>query len=107
MHCPLQVFNFSIKNAGEETVDIHIDGDIVDASTQAILKAWLGDDTSISFKSFRDQVNSTNAKTYNVYVNSQGGIVTDAMAIHDFLTELEEKGKTVNRIGRGIVASAA
>lgn len=107
MKCPLHVFNFSIKNQSDDSVDIHIDGDIVDASTQAILKSWFGDDTSVSFKSFRDQINSVDARTYNVYVNSGGGLVTDAMAMHDFLTELESKGKTVNRIGRGIIASSA
>jgi ATP-dependent protease ClpP protease subunit len=106
MKRPIQVFNFSIKNTGNETVDIHIDGDIVDASTQELLKSWLGNDTSVSFKSFRNQVNEFDAKTYNIYINSYGGLVTDAMAMHDFLAELETKGKTVNRIGRGIVASS-
>lgn len=107
MRCPIQVFNFSIKNSDSDTVDIHIDGEIVDASTQDLFKAWFGDETSVSFKSFRDQINSLSAKTYNIFINSPGGLVTDAMAMHDFLTELENKGKTVNRIGRGIVASAA
>lgn len=107
MKCPIQIFNFSIKNASEDSVDIHIDGDIVDASTQEILKSWFGDETSVSFKSFRNQINSVDAKVYNVYINSMGGVVTDAMAMHDFLTELESKGKTVNRIGRGLIASAS
>src|SRR5687768_10181960 len=106
MKLPIQVFNFSIKNAGKQTVDIHIDGDIVDASTQELLKAWIGDETSVSFKSFRNQVNELDAQVYNIYINSSGGLVTDAMAMHDFMTELESKGKTVNRIGRGIVASS-
>jgi ATP-dependent Clp protease protease subunit len=107
MKCPIQVFNFLIKNAGGDSVDIHVDGDIVDASTQEIMKNWFGDDTSVSFRSFRDQLNAIDAKVYNVYINSYGGLVTDAMAMHDFMEELESKGKTVNRIGRGIVASAA
>jgi hypothetical protein len=42
-----------------------------------------------------------------VYINSGGGIVTDAMAIHDLLKDIQNKGKTVNTIGRGIIASAA
>jgi ATP-dependent Clp protease protease subunit len=103
----LQVFNFSVRNVTEDSVDIHVDGDIVDVSTQELLKAWFGDESSVSFKSFRDQINAVDAKVYNVYINSNGGIVTDAMAMHDFLEELESKGKTVNRIGRGIIASAA
>lgn len=107
MKCPIQVFNFSIKNSDSDSVDIHIDGEIVDASTQEFFKNWFGDDSSVSFKSFRDQINALDAKTYNIYINSPGGMVTDAMAMHHFLTELENKGKKVNRIGRGIAASAA
>lgn len=107
MNRTLQVFNFSVQNAANDAVDIHIDGDIVDASTQAMFQNFLGDDTSVSFKSFRNQVNATPAKTYNIYINSAGGLVTDAMAMHDFIVDLQNQGKTVNTIGRGIVASAA
>jgi hypothetical protein len=52
MNRQLQVFNFSFQNAANDAVDIHIDGDIVDASTQAMFESWFGDDTSVSFKSF-------------------------------------------------------
>lgn len=107
MKRPLQVFNYSIKNQANGEVDIHIDGEIVDASTQAIWRAYFGDDTSVSFKSFRDQLNAVQAQTYNVYINSPGGIVTDAMAIHDLLKDMQAKGKTVNTRGRGIVSSSA
>lgn len=103
-----QTFAFSIQNASSsDAVDIHIDGNIVDAETQQILKDWFGDDSSVSFKSFRKQLEAVDAKTYNVYINSGGGLVTDAMAIHDLLIDMQSKGKTVNTIGRGIIASAA
>lgn len=107
MNRTLQVFNFSVQNAANDAVDIHIDGDIVDASTQAMFEAWFGDSTSVSFKSFRNQINAVSAKTYNIYINSPGGMVTDAMAMHDFIVDLQNQGKTVNTIGRGIIASAA
>lgn len=103
----LPIFNYSIKNQSETAVDIYIDGDIVDASTQAFIKAYWGDDTSVSYKSFRDQVTQSEATVFNVYINSGGGQVTEAMAIHDLLQELQNNGKTVNTIGRGIVASSA
>lgn len=102
-----QAFQFTIQNTANDAVDIHIDGTIVDAETQSILKDWFGDDTSVSYKSFRDNLNSITANTFNVYINSGGGLVTDAMAIHDLLIDLQDKGKTVNTIGRGIIASAA
>jgi ATP-dependent protease ClpP protease subunit len=107
MKRPLHVFNYSVKNQSNGECDIYIDGDIVDAETQAIMKAWFGDDTSTSYKSFRNQLNSVEATTYNVYVNSGGGLVTDAMAIHDLLKDLQANGKTVNTKGRGLIGSAA
>lgn len=101
------IFNFSIQNQADDSLDVFVDGDIVDASTQEIYKNWFGDETSVSYRSFRDQITKANPKTINVYVNSYGGHVGDAMAMHDFLEELEAKNVTVNRIARGIVASAA
>jgi ATP-dependent Clp endopeptidase proteolytic subunit ClpP len=108
MKKPIQVFGFQICNVTDESVDIHIDGEIVDGSTQEILQKWFGDTTSTSYKSFRNELNKHKVKTYNVYINSPGGHVGDALAIHDLLTDLQQKsGKTVNTIGRGIIASAA
>ena len=107
MKIPVPVFQYSIKNEANDAADIFIDGDIVDASTQQFYKEFFGDDTTTSFKSFRDQLNAVEAKTFNVYINSGGGLVTDAMAIHDLLKDIQSKGKTVNTIGRGIIASAA
>ena len=107
MKKPLQVFNFSITNRGNKTVDINIDGEIVDASTQSVLQAWFGDTTSTSYKSFRNSLDKEDADTYNVIINSPGGVVTDAMAIHDLLVDLQSKGKIVNTIGRGLIASSA
>jgi ATP-dependent Clp protease, protease subunit len=107
MKRPTQVFNFRIQNSNSGSVDVYIDGEIVDASTQEIYKYWFGDDTSVSFKSFREELEKSGANTYNIYINSPGGQVTDAMAIHDYLISERNKGKKVNTIGRGIVASAA
>jgi ATP-dependent protease ClpP protease subunit len=103
----LQVFNFSIQNQGDDTLDVYIDGDIVDAETQQIMRDWWGDETSVSYKSFRDQLTASEAKVFNIYINSYGGHVGDAMAMYDLLVDLQNKGKTVNTIGRGIIASAA
>jgi ATP-dependent Clp protease protease subunit len=103
----IHIFNYSVKNQSNKTVDIHIDGDIVDSPTQEMLKNWFGDETSTSFKSLRNQIEKADPKTINLFINSAGGHVGDAMAIHDYLVSLESKGVTVNRNGIGIVASAA
>jgi len=100
-------FSYKVVNKAEDTLDIYVDGIIVDAETQSILKNWFGDETSVSYKSFRDQVTKANPKTVNLFVNSDGGMVNDALAIHDFMVDLEGKGVTVNRKVRGLAASAA
>ena len=103
------VFNYSvIKNQQDASIlDVFIDGDIVDASTQEFYKNWWGDDTSTSFKSFRDQILNSDATRINVNINSGGGMVADALAIHDFIKEQIANGKNIHTYGKGIVASAA
>lgn len=107
MKKPIQVFSYQISNSANSKVTIHIDGEIVDASTQAMIEAWFGDTTSTSYKSFRNALDKIEAKEYDVIINSPGGHVGDALAIADLLTDLQEKGSVVNTIGRGIVASSA
>lgn len=102
----LIVFNYKVLNKDSKSVDIHIDGYIVDSPTQELYAEYWGDETSVSYKSFRDSI-PADVEEINLIVNSGGGHVGDAMAIHDFLASLEDKGVTVNREGRGIVASAA
>lgn len=103
----LSLFNYSVHNQANDTLDVNVDGYIVDAPTQEVLKAFWGDETSVSFKSVRDQIKASNPKTINFTVNSGGGHVGDAMAIHDLIVEMKGKGVTVNTKGTGIVASAA
>ena len=108
MKAQIDIFNYSLLNQENDSLDVHIDGDIVDAPTQEIYKNWYGDDTSVSFKSFRDAIEKDRKglKTINLFVNCLGGHVGDALAMHDYLNDLESDGIIVNRTGRGIVASA-
>jgi ATP-dependent protease ClpP protease subunit len=104
------IFNYSVRNQGSTTLEISIDGEIVDASTEQFYKDYFGDDTSVSFKSFRDQINAAIANGVTIIngtINSPGGHVTEAMAIHDYLIDIQNKGITVNIKGQGIVASGA
>lgn len=104
---PLHIFNFSIHNVSADKGEIYIDGDIVDAPTQEMYKAYWGDETSVSYKSFRDQILNSGIKNFDVYVNTTGGHVGDAMAMHDLIQDLNNnKGYNIDTIGRGIVASA-
>lgn len=106
----LPFFNYTVRNQTGDSIDIAIEGLIVDADTQQMYQRWFDDNTSVSFKSFRDQINlavANGVKTINGIINSPGGQVTEAMAIHDFVQELQDKDVTVNMKGTGIVASAA
>ncbi len=108
MKCPITIFNYSIvKNEAQKSADIFIDGDIVDASTQDILKDWFSDETSVSYKSFRNELLNLGYTDVNVYVNSYGGHVGDAMAMHDTIQDLNNKGWNINTYGRGMVCSSA
>lgn len=104
----LSLSNYSyVKNAASDSADIYIDGYIMDEPTREFYAEFYGDETSVSFKSVRQQILNSGAKTINIYINSGGGQVTDAMAIHDLIVQLENKGTTINTIGMGIIASAA
>lgn len=103
----LPILNYTIKNQTSERLDVFIDGHIVDASTKAYLDEWYDDQPSVSFKSFRDQILNSGRKNIRITINSQGGQVTDAMAMHDFIKQLENDGYTIETIGMGLVCSAA
>lgn len=104
----IEIFNYQIvKNAADQKAEIFIDGDIVDATTQEFLKEWWGDSTSVSYNSFRNQLLNSEYKTVDVYVNSYGGHVGDAMAMHDLIVDLNNKGWNINTYGRGMVCSSA
>lgn len=107
----VSIFNYSVTNAAsKKTCEVYIDGVIVDAETQQMYELYFGDTTLSSFKSVRDQINqfiSEGCTTVNVRVNSQGGSVIEAFAIKDYLDSLSKKNITVNKIGTGLVASAA
>lgn len=104
---PLIFNNYRVENEANGTLDIYIDGYIVDAPTQEIMREYWGDETSVSYKSVRDQVISRKPTDVNVWVNSGGGQICDAMAIHDLIVDMENKGTKVNCYGRGLIASAA
>lgn len=102
----LPFFNYRVVNSSSGTVDLYIDGIIVDASTEQFLRDWWNDDTATSFKKIRDQIEEAKPSVINCYLNTPGGQVTEAMAIHDYFVSLQQKGIQLNTFGRGIIASA-
>lgn len=51
----LHIFNYSVQNQQSDSVDIYIDGAICDSPTKELLEKFWGDETSTSFKSFRER----------------------------------------------------
>lgn len=107
MNQVFEVWDYKIFDKGDDETDVYLDGDIVDASTEALYKEWFGDDSSMSYRTFRNKILEKSPKILNVYINSYGGMIYDAFAMHDFLIEQRNKGVKVNTKVRGIAASAA
>lgn len=102
----LPIFNYNITNQGER-LDVYIEGNIVDAETQDILKDWYGDETSVSFKSFRTDILNSGLKNIRITINCFGGQVGETEAICSFIKELENSGYSIEGKGIGFVCSSA
>lgn len=99
-------FNYKITNQSNR-LDVYIDGTIVDSASQAIMKEWFNDQTSVSFKSFRQEIMDSGLRDISITINSMGGQIGDAMAMHDFIQNLETEGYNIETIGIGMVCSAS
>lgn len=99
--------NYKLQNVSKETLDLYIDGTLVDSQTEDIYKDFFDNTTSISYKTIRNTILEAKPKVLNIYINSPGGSVVEAMATHDFIQELKKKEVIVNGYGIGIVASAS
>ncbi len=96
-------WNFAPKD--EKTVELRIDGDIVDDS-DAWLYEWIGE-TCTSPNAFREALNAYKGMNINVWIDSFGGSVFAATGIYNALVEHARQGGTVTTIGDGKVMSAA
>ena len=96
-------WNFAPKD--ETTVELRIDGDIVDDS-DVWLYEWIGK-TCTSPNAFRDALNAYKGMNINVWIDSFGGSVFAATGIYNALVEHVRQGGTVTTIGDGKVMSAA
>lgn len=96
-------WNFAPKD--EKTVELRIDGDIVDDS-DVWLYEWI-DETCTSPNAFREALNVYKGMNINVWIDSFGGSVFAATGIYNALVEHARQGGTVTTIGDGKVMSAA
>lgn len=102
----LPIFNYNITNQGER-LDVYIEGSIVDAESQELMREWWGDETSVSFKSFRTDILNSGLKNIRITINCFGGQIGETEAICAFITELENTGYSIEGKGLGFVCSSA
>lgn len=96
-------WNFAPKD--EKTVELRIDGDIVDD-----FDVWLYEgigEICTSPNAFREALNAYKGMNINVWIDSFGGSVFAATGIYNALVEHSRQGGTVTTIGDGKVMSAA
>lgn len=103
----LPIFNYHITNQGGERLDVYIEGTIVDAESQEMMREWFGDETSVSFKSFRTDILDSGLKNIRITINCFGGQIGETEAICAFITELENSGYSIEGKGLGFVCSSA
>lgn len=96
-------WNFAPKD--ETTVELRIDGDIIDDS-DVWLYEWVNE-TYTAPNAFRDALNAYKGMNINVWIDSFGGSVFAATGIYNALVEHARRGGTVTTIGDGKVMSAA
>lgn len=103
----LPIFNYHITNQGGERLDVYIEGSIVDAESQEMMREWFGDETSVSFKSFRTDILNSGLKNIRIIINCFGGQIGETEAICSFIEEIENSGYSVEGKGVGFVCSSA
>lgn len=96
-------WNFAPKD--ETTVELRIDGDIIDDS-DVWLYEWVNE-TYTAPNAFREALNVYKGMNINVWIDSFGGSVFAATGIYNALVEHARQGGTVTTIGDGKVMSAA
>ena len=92
-------------NSDKRTADIIIYGDITSFATD--LTRWYGDDENIAEVASRQiikEINDLDVDTINVYINSYGGEVAEALAIY---SALKRHSASVHTFCDGFACSAA
>lgn len=99
---------WAFANETSESVDLYINGEIVDDFTGEIAREIYGDelaDTGYTApKGFKEKLAETDGKNISVYIDSYGGDVFAASTIYNLLKE--HKGGVTVKI-TGVAASAA
>lgn len=97
-----KVFYQITKDDDTRTADINIYGDITGSAE--IIRSWIGDDGSVSARDIKREIDGLDVDTINVYINSYGGEVAEALAIY---SALQRHKAQVHTYCDGFACSAA
>lgn len=89
-------------NEETRTADVNLYGDIT--SSAEIYRNWFGDDGSRSARDIKSEIESLDVDTINVYINSYGGEVAEALAIY---SSLKRHSAQIHTYCDGFACSAA
>ena len=97
-----KVFYQITRDNDTRTADINIYGDIT--SNAEVYRNWWGDDGSVSARDIKSEIEGLDVDTINVYINSYGGEVAEALAIY---SALQRHKAQVHTYCDGFACSAA
>ena len=97
-----KVFYQITRDDDTRTADINIYGDITGSAE--IIRSWIGDDGSVSARDIKSEIDGLDVDTINVYINSYGGEVAEALAIY---SALQRHKAQVHTYCDGFACSAA
>ena len=97
-----KVFYQITRDDDTRTADINIYGDITGSAE--IIRSWIGDDGSVSARDIKREIDGLDVDTINVYINSYGGEVAEALAIY---SALQRHKAQVHTYCDGFACSAA
>lgn len=89
-------------NQEERVADVNLYGDIT--SNAEIYRNWWGDDGSRSARDIKQEIEGLDVDTINVYINSYGGEVAEALAIY---SSLKRHSAQIHTFCDGFACSAA
>lgn len=89
-------------NEEERVADVNLYGDIT--SRAEIYRNWYGDDGKRSARDIKNEIDGLDVDTINVYINSYGGEVAEALAIY---SSLKRHSAQIHTYCDGFACSAA
>lgn len=84
-----------VMNQDESSADLYIFGDIVSEFSRKLWEDWIGEIGDVSGLSIVQELQDLDVQTINVHINSNGGYVSEGLAIYNALRNHHAKIVTI------------